>query len=346
MAQFRAFSSFDELCQAVATLDGTHLNVEKLTNMMGLLPTPEETNSLKRFNDNEKSGSDGLGRAELFFLSVMKIPRFTQKLEVFQYTLQFDDQVQSLTSSLQALGRACDEVVCSKKLASILRRLLQIGNLMNASTGKPEAKGITLDSLIKTAKKKSNDGRIMVIDLVVSQTLAKNLDVDFWSDMPAVRDATRLDLDDIRLLLRDIQKGSQSVKHSIQAEKAESSPSEQFLAQLEPFLAKANGSIENSKNLFSRVEEKVKSLCSFFAEDQKSCKVRFDNTPVCSSMQAKCSSQSHPCLFNILLQTLQASTIFCVLLDFSRLVDKSKEQHLRKEQAKRRESRRRPSSAL
>jgi len=171
----------------VATLDGTHLNVEKLTNMMGLLPTSEETNSLKRFSENEKSNFDGLGRAELFFLSVMKIPRFTQKLEVFQYSLQFDDQVQCLMSSLQTLGRACNEVVGSKKLAGILRRLLQIGNLMNESTGKPEAKGITLDSLIKTAKKKSNDGRIMVIDLVVSQTLAKNLDVDFWSDMPAVR---------------------------------------------------------------------------------------------------------------------------------------------------------------
>ena len=276
----------------------------------------------------------------------MKIPRFTQKLEVFQYSLQFDDQVQSLTSSLQALGSACDEVVGSKKLAGILRRLLQIGNLMNESTGKPEAKGITLDSLIETAKKKSNDGRIMVIDLVVSQTLAKNLDVDFWSDMPNVRDATRLDLDDIRLLLRDIQKGSQSVKHSIQAEKAESLPSEPFLAQLEPFLAKANGSIENVKNLVSRVEEKVKSLCSFFAEDQKTCKVRFDSKYKVCSMQVKFSTQHIPCLFNILLQTLQASTIFCVLLDFSRLVDKSKEQHLRKEKAKRRESRRRPSSAL
>ena len=269
--------------------------VEKLTNMMGLLPTHEEMNSLKRFNDSEKN--DHLGRAEMFFLSVMKIPRFTQKLEVFQYSLQFDDQVQSLTSSLQALGRACDEVVGSKKLAGILRRLLQIGNLMNESTGKPEAKGITLDSLIDTAKKKSNDGRIMVIDLVVSQTLAKNLDVDFWSDMPTVRDATRLDLDDIRLLLRDIQKGSLSVKHSIQAEKAESSPSEQFLAQLEPFLAKANGSIENVKNLVSRVEENVKSLCSFFAEDQKSCKVRFDSTYKVCSMQVKCSSQHIPCLF-------------------------------------------------
>lgn len=86
----------------------------------------------------------GLGRAELFFLAVMKIDRFQQKLSSFKYSLQFDEQTKALSSSLHVLASACDEVMGSNKLAGLLKRLLAIGNLMNESSGKPKAIGITL----------------------------------------------------------------------------------------------------------------------------------------------------------------------------------------------------------
>ena len=138
LAQFRAFPNFDKLCEAVVSLDGEHLNVEKLQNMQLLLPKPEELHSLERYNGQ----TDGFGRAELFFISVMKIPRFSQKLAAFIFTLQFDELAQSLLSLLDLLAKACAEVVESTKLAGILRRLLAIGNLMNESSGKPQAKGM------------------------------------------------------------------------------------------------------------------------------------------------------------------------------------------------------------
>lgn len=272
LAQFRAFSNFDDLCQAVASLDGEHLDVEKLQNMQLIVPKSEEVKALQTLD-----GQDGLGRAELFFLSVMKVPRFPQKLAAFKYSLQFDEQAQSLISSLQLLARACAEVITSKKLAGILRRLLAIGNLMNESSGKPQAKGITLGSLIKTAKKKGSDGKTMVIDLLVSTAMSNKLDiVEFWSDMPTVRGALRLGLDDFRLMLREIETGAQSIERSIEAEKTEESQvisSEKSLAKLVPFLQRATGEIENIKNSFTHVEQKVQLMCSFFAEDIETCKV-------------------------------------------------------------------------
>ena len=122
----------------MATLDGEYLNAEKLENLSLLLPKREEVETMKSYSGQ----SDGLGRAELFFLSVIKVPRFEQKLATFKFSLQFDELAQSLTSSLNTLAKACDEVIESKKLANVLRRLLAVGNVLNESTGKQQAKGM------------------------------------------------------------------------------------------------------------------------------------------------------------------------------------------------------------
>lgn len=147
-------------------------------------------------------------------------------------------------------------------------------------------KGITLDSLIKTAKKRGSDGKTMVIDLIVNTAMTNQLDiVEFRTDMPTVRDAMRLDLDDFRQMIREIQTGAQSVGSSIEAEKSQtgksqdgssaSSSSEKYLTKLSPFLQRALSEIEDINILFGHVEGNVQSLCSFFAEDFKTCKVSF-----------------------------------------------------------------------
>lgn len=301
LAQFRAFTNYDDLVMAVASLNQEHLNIENLTNMQLLLPTQEEMDALRQHNGQ----SDGLGRAELFFLSVMKVPRFSQKLTAMKYYLQFDEQVRSLSSSLQVLAKACTEVIENEKLAFLLRRLLAIGNIMNESSGKPIAKGITLESLIKTATKRGSDDKTTVLDLLV-QTAINGDDntkgstaVDFWMDMPAVRDAMRLDLEDCRMTMREMHNGLTSVELSIQTEQSQllqdsvvPSSSGNYLTKLVPFAYHATCELKTIKSLFSTAEGSSRSLCLFFAEDCQTCKV---------------------------------TTIFSVLFDFSRLVEKSKE---------------------
>ena len=109
--------------------------------MQLLLPTKDELKQLERF----KGERAGLGPAELFFLSVIKVARFPQKLSVFKFRLQYDEHVTTLASNLEVLATSCNEIINSNTLATLLKRLLAIGNLMNESVGKPKAVGITLD---------------------------------------------------------------------------------------------------------------------------------------------------------------------------------------------------------
>eukprot|EP00804_Cyclotella_cryptica_P023378 CCRYP_000525-RC/>CCRYP_000525-RC protein AED:0.38 eAED:0.38 QI:142/1/1/1/0.5/0.66/3/170/453 len=299
LAQYRAFSSFDDLVKAVVTLDAQCLNAEKLQNMQLLLPTKEEMNRLEQYDGQ----TDGLGRAELFFLAVMKVPRFSQKLSSFKFSRQFEELTTALFSNLHLLSQACDEVINSKKLAMILRRFLAIGNVMNESAGKPTANGITLDSLIKTAKIKGSDGKTTVLDSVISSRLDL---ADFSSEMPALRDALRLDLTDLHSNLKEIESGTNAVDIAIKEEKSDvdsredgliTESSEKFLVKLEPFYQHATHEIQNLRTLFTHVEGRARSLCSFFAEDP--------NT--------------------------KTSKIFAVVLEFSQLVERSSEQLRRRE---------------
>ena len=265
--------------QAVVSLDGEHVNVEKIQNMQLLLPKPEEIQRLKQVRCGQH---ENLGQAELFFLSVMKVDRFEKKLAAFKFFLQFNEAAESLRSPLGLLAKACDQVVQNKKLASLLRRLLAVGNIMNESAGKPKAAGITLDSLIKTAQKKGSDGTT-VLDHLVTTSMSNNLDfIDFWEGMPAVVGALRLDLGDLRCLLQEARNNLQSVERSVEAEKTKanqldgssiSEASEKFIHTLVSFLQRATVEVENINTFFGEVERKVQSLCSFFAEDHNTCKV-------------------------------------------------------------------------
>lgn len=275
LAQYRSFVTYESLIDAVITLNNQNLDLEKLQNMTLLLPKKEEVKRLEQCGHT----SEGLGRAEQFFLAVMKVPRFSQKLSAFIFLLQFEESASTLFSNLHTLSRACQEVTASKKLKMILKRFLAIGNVMNESAGKPLASGISLDSLIKTAKMKGKDGKTTILDSVVSNRLEL---ADFRSDMPTMRDAMRLDLNDLTSNLKELENGINAIEHTIAAEKADvdssddwliSHASGKFLEKLKPFRAHAMSELDNIKASVVLVEDHVQLLCSFFAEENNT-KVR------------------------------------------------------------------------
>ncbi len=279
LAQYRSFKNYDDLCEAVITMDASKLNAEQLQNMKVLLPSVEEIRKIKEHN----GGTEGLVRAELFFLSVIKFPRFGQKLDAFLFSLLFETHAFELEDLLNKLSKACQDVVNNTKLAAILRRLLAVGNLVNEGAGKPRAHGITVDSLLKTAKRTGSDGKTTVIYIVVANFLKQDQSGDsvgFWNEMESVRDAARINIQDCRSALKDIQSGMKRVHHAIDQDKASSATDDDcpniFLHRCEDFIQSASKKTEKIEQQLKFVEKSVASLCSFFAEDPKSFQVRAD----------------------------------------------------------------------
>ena len=278
LAQFKAFQTYDDMCKAVVSLDSSKLSGEQLQNMMALLPTQDEMRKMKEY----KGGCDGLGRAENFFLAVTKIPRYSQKLSTFTFVLQFTDNVNELRRTLVKLETACTDIVNNGKLAGILKRLLAIGNLVNEGAGNPNAAGITMDSLLKTANKTGTDGKTRVIDVVVANFLKQDEDgtsIEFWSELRSVSAAARIDMRDCKNSLRDIQTGMKKVNMIIETEERMASSTETDLSSA-LFLERSNNFVKVATKIYSELEAKVvdtersfETLCMFFAEDPKSCRV-------------------------------------------------------------------------
>jgi hypothetical protein len=158
-------------------------------------------------------------------------------------------------------------------------------------------------SLLKTSQKKASDGKTTVLDHLVATSMGKNDAVDFSSDIPTVKDAMRMDLQDLQLSLKELETGTSSIEVAIKAEKSLvgsldegliRTSSENFLRKLEPFHQHAAAEIMRIKETFIQVESSVESLCTFFAEDP-SCKVstifrvvlQLSQLVVCSVTQQK-----------------------------------------------------------
>ena len=302
LAQYRSFDSFDALVTAVASLDETNLNTEKITNMIALLPTTSELNQL-----NQLKQVDGLGRAELFFISVSKMPRFKEKLFCFQYLLLFEEVTSTLKTNLITLEKACAEVISSKNLAFVCMKLLKIGNLMNNQS----ASGATLHSLIKIAKKKGGGGKVSVIDHLISSIDNSNR-ICFKNDMPTLRDSLRLDIDEMKSTMKEIESGYRNIENTIKTEESADGKTQhsiKFLSIASPFQKVAAGELKTMGELVARAASRVEDLKRFFAEEPSS----------------------------------SSASIFSSLLEFSSIVESAKEAYHRKQNSRRRkDSRQRP----
>jgi hypothetical protein len=265
LAQFRSFQSYDDLCQAVASLDTTNLNIEQLENMHLLLPTTAEMKQLQ-----EHSGSlEALGRAELFFVAILKVNRFAAKLSVCLFIEQFETQALELQCMQDQFIHTCSNIVESKKLAEILKRLLIVGNLVNEGAGKPKASGITLDSLLKAANKTGRDRKTRVIDVVIGNVLKSNEDgssIEFWADIPTLNNF-KTDIKDCKTALYDIINGIQKVEMGIKVEMDMENSNSSYITRSNDFLNRSadvrKKLEENHKILVSKFE----ALCLYFAED-------------------------------------------------------------------------------
>jgi uncharacterized protein YlxP (DUF503 family) len=282
LTQFKSFQTYDELCLAVVSFDASKLNSEQLQNMTTLLPSQGEIKKLREYKGSETN----LGRAEKFLLAISRIPRFSQKLHAFTFVLQFTEITSALRQSLINLDNACQDIVNSKKLANIMKRLLAVGNLVNEGAGNPKAAGITLDSLLKTATKTGIDGKTKVIDVVVANFMKQDKDgysIEFWTELKSVNIACRIDLRDCKTSLREIQNGILKVKQvsKIEGRSTEASYNTEicivdtpiFVERCEDFLSTASDVFSKLDVALESTEVEYNKLCLFFAEDPSICKV-------------------------------------------------------------------------
>lgn len=69
------------------------------------------------------------------------------------FSSQFNHQQKEMRDRIQAITRACHEILHSERLARCFELVLAIGNLLNSGTELEDARGVTLASLLKVGSR-------------------------------------------------------------------------------------------------------------------------------------------------------------------------------------------------
>lgn len=166
---FREFSN-KELREIIAFLDPTRkIGGDRVEFLRDLLPTPTEVKIIKAYDGSE----DRLVPAETWFQEIADIKRIESKIDVMRAMELFVSEAEVLNEKFSLLIRVCTEVMNSDKLQDLLGRVLHIGNIMNEGTRTGGAAGFKFDSLLKLTQTKSSDGKMTVLDFLVTILVAK-----------------------------------------------------------------------------------------------------------------------------------------------------------------------------
>lgn len=265
LAKYRMPSN--EIRKAIIRMDETRLDLEKLNSLRALAPTPDDISTLKEYDGDV----DSLGRVEKFFMLIMDIPRYTQRLECFIFKQKFQLLVAEAYVQFDIFSRALDQVTNSKSLGMILETTLAIGNYLNGGTPRGGVYGFKLDGLLKLATVKSVDNKLSLMHFLcmhcesIDSTI-QNIDQEF----SAIEECTRINLDTLRSDVNSLKKNLNNIGEEIsilQKEKLKD-PQDRFVDVLMPFKNEAMKEYEKLESEFNNLHQRFLQVLNSFGEEE------------------------------------------------------------------------------
>lgn len=255
-----------DIKEALYALDETKLSSEIVNVLISISPSLEEQDLLKNYDGDEKL----LGNVEKFFLELLTIPRYTQRIKCFRYKLQFENRILETQAQLDTLVAATDQVAESDKFRRVLEHVLAIGNYLNGSTPRGGAYGFKLDTLTKLHTLRSIDPRVTLMNFVLRQLEEFAPDViAFAGEVPHITEAKRLSLDQLRADLSMYNTELAMLQGQVAASKSNKDEHDKFYEVMAPFAKDAAEVLEELGRDFNALEASYQELVGSFGEDPR-----------------------------------------------------------------------------
>jgi hypothetical protein len=260
--------SSHEIRKAIIRMDEKKLDLEKLNSLRALAPTPDDIATLRDFDGDTET----LGRVEKFFIQIIDIPRYTQRLDCFIFMRKFQMLLSEVYCELDVLNRAIDQVENSTSFKKVLEIVLAVGNYLNGGTPRGGVYGFKLDGLLKLSTIKSVDNKMSLMDFISSHCEDTDAGVAIIDEeLSMAEEASRVGLDTCRSEINALKKNLSNVEEQVKAQQAEqyADPSDQFVAKLHPFWQEASGEMEKLESEYLATTQRFAQVADFFGEDGK-----------------------------------------------------------------------------
>ncbi|ETV93743.1 hypothetical protein H310_12319 [Aphanomyces invadans] len=255
-----------EVKAGLLSMDKDAITVDHLSSLIALAPTLEEQDILKNYD----GPVDVLGGVEKFFLEMLSIPRYTQRIKCFRFSLQFEHRVLEIQAQVDTLSAATDQIADSTKFRAILETVLAIGNYMNGGTARGGAYGFKLDALAKLHTVRGIDPKVNLMHYLARHLEEHQPDlISFVTEVPHIPEAKRLSLDQIKADINMCNSELTMLQGQVQASKNDSNPLDQFYAKMAPFAREAAEVMDEVTREFAAVESAFTELVGSFGEDAR-----------------------------------------------------------------------------
>lgn len=268
-----------ELANAIYNFDSHTFHYEKLKKISEIVATSEELDSI---NDHLKTSPNvPLGNAERFLYDLNQIHCFGDRINCFLFTLQFDEQIQSIEHSLNNFKVVCRFLLKSSSLRNLISIILTLGNYMNSNTTRGQLDAFDISILPKLKDTKSsvdNSCNLLyyVVKIYIDQNfnqedILKKKDLTTKLPVPEPQDLERAstvsfneikkELDSIKSQIKTIEERFRRVIDSCTQQ--QQSPDE---LHIEPFQGKMKSMIEYATKIHQEHEESLEECQQMFVE--------------------------------------------------------------------------------
>ncbi|RKP04875.1 hypothetical protein THASP1DRAFT_26553 [Thamnocephalis sphaerospora] len=191
-----------EIREAILNVDHPMLTEPLLAQMQNLIPTNEECIKLKKY----KNTPEVLASADAFFLEIMNIDRYAQRLHAMHFRRTFEERFLDLSNAIDAVTNASVEVEKTRTFPKILEMILMLGNFMNGRGFRGNAQAIKIHSINRLTETKASDGKTTLLHF-----LATTIDQKFPELLAFTTEFTRL-ADARRVVFSELNKDYSEMK--------------------------------------------------------------------------------------------------------------------------------------
>jgi hypothetical protein len=201
----QAFKDFQkgDLVSIIDDMDPEHrIEGDRVLFLTGLLPTQIEAETIKKFEGDESQ----LVPVEKFFRLLLSVKDVNRKIKIMETMEMLNHTLVTLRTGYEILRKVCEEIMKSEKLQLVLEAVLTIGNIMNEGTSTGGAAGFKFDSLLKLTQTKSIDGKMTVLDYIVSSFISRGERsvLNLSDDFPDCSSACRLQFNDMDIQAKNV----------------------------------------------------------------------------------------------------------------------------------------------
>ncbi|KAF8351690.1 hypothetical protein F5887DRAFT_938683 [Amanita rubescens] len=221
---------------------------------------------------------------------------------IYRRKLELD--IEELRPELDHLKIACRELRTSPRFKKVLQAVLAIGNALNVSTFRGEARGFQLDALLKLKDTKTTKGGPSCPTLLhYLARLLLRTDASlttFIEELPNVEAVARLSVDTIIQTADSFQVGLQKIQNEIKQlqQLSDIAPNDRFIAIMEPYVSEQGPKVEALKGMVTSLRKDLQSLLSYFGESSETSEASkyedfFAMIVAFSSSLQKCALEVH-----------------------------------------------------